>query len=83
MNRYFILFYSGSAIGNTPFVNTEGEYPSLTVAQETCKRSASESNICITNIIELPEEDFKSWVGPESWQEWLDSKKITCNFEIK
>ena len=77
MHRYFILFYSGPTIvGNTPLIQTDGEYPNCKNAHEICRKIESNDNICINNILELNEKDLKSWVGEAEWNKWIEEQSV-------
>ncbi len=81
-NRYFIVFFRGrtrKAKSYTPchvnMATTEGGYIGGERAYRTLKEKyPNMSQIVITNIIELPEADYKRWSMPEGGLEEVESK---------
>lgn len=65
--RYFIVSYNQASgnvmtIGRCEVINDLGEFPSRKDIKSNLERT-SQSNIVVTNIIELNESDYKDWVS--------------------
>lgn len=68
MDRYFLIFYTGSLIGGGEKIghlnhtNKDGNFPNLSGIREWLKGEHQDtSNFVITNIIELSKDDFEQW----------------------